>query len=228
MPYVRARSLRWLLSATCITLVSCQKPEPDPVEPKPAPTSAAGISAATLGGEIAGGSFLLANARYIVDRRPGYEKVEVSLSAASADSPCAERKPKDAPSVWLRRKGSEPLKAEEVRLAPGEDEPWAVHYQAHDGRRWFGNGTASALVVIHGVGPDLKLSGELWACFADAPGSCVSGRFAADYCPIRIDQHVRGTAAMERPPPSDGGVGSGRQRDAGVGLDAGVDAARQP
>jgi hypothetical protein len=192
--------LWWLAALTSLT-PACGKTEPAIHDPKPAPTSADAIPAATLGGELAGKPFTLGSARYVVDRRHGYEKVDVSLSAGTADFPCDDRKPKDAPSVWLRRKGEAPLKAEAVRLAPGEQSPWEVHYQFRDGRRWIGNGHASSLIVIHDIGPDMKLSGELWACFGDPMGSCVAGRFSADYCPIRIDQPVRGTEAMERPPP---------------------------
>lgn len=169
--------------------------------PKPAPTSADGIVASVLGGEIRGRSVTLENARYVVDRRHGFEKVDISFSAARADSPCGERRPKDAPSVWLRKTGPDPLKPLQVRLSPdGPESPWEVHYQVRDGRAWVGNGQASALVVIREVGKDLKVSGELWACFADEQASCVEGRFSADYCAIRIDTPVRGTEAMERPP----------------------------
>jgi hypothetical protein len=195
----------WWPAALGWLAFACQKAEPATYDPKPAPTSADAIPAASLGGEIGGKPFSVQSARYVIDRRHGYEKVDISLSAGSADFPCDERKPKDAPSVWLRRKGSDALKSEQARIAPDDEGPWEVHYQVRDGHRWVGNGHTSALIVIHDIGPDMKLSGELWACFGDTLGSCVSGRFAADYCPIRIDQPVRGTEAMERPPPTLGG-----------------------
>ena len=51
----------------------------------------------------------------------------------------------------------------------------------------------------------MTLHGELKACFGDKDKSCVAGTFDAKYCSVRIDSPVRGTEAMERPPPGDGG-----------------------
>jgi hypothetical protein len=209
----------WWLAGLALLHFGCQRIEPAPIEPKPAPTSADGIPAAGLGGELVGKPFVVQSARYVVDRRHGYEKVDISLSAGSVEFPCDTREPKDSPSVWLRRKGSDELKAEQARIGPKDQGPWEVHYQVRRERHWVGNGQASALIVVHDVGPDMKLTGELSACFRDAHGSCVAGRFAADYCPIRIDQPVRGTEAMERPPAMDRGSRI-QPGDAAVAADA--------
>ncbi len=219
MHELRSQRDRWWMAASAVLGLACQSPaEPAGpiIEPKPAPEAANAIAAGALGGDIDGQPFSIQSARYIVDRRRGFEKVDISLSAGSVDSPCEQRKPKDSPSVWLRRKGATPLAAEQARLSPNDEAPWEVHYQVRKEHGWIGNGRASALIVIHDVGPDMKLNGELWACFADTHGSCVSGRFIADYCPIRIDKPVRGTEAMERPPPLDGGSSLKAAGDAGA------------
>jgi hypothetical protein len=103
-------------------------------------------------------------------------------------------------SVWLRRKAHREIQAAQVRIAPGDQSPWEVHYQLKEAGHWIGNGDAAALIVINTVGSDLKVQGELWSCFADGQKSCVSGSFVATYCPIRIDAPIRGVEGMERPP----------------------------
>jgi hypothetical protein len=213
----------WWVALLALPALACQSPEPAPaapIEPKPAPSSANAIPAGNLGGEIAGEPFSVQSARYIVDRRHGFEKVDISLSAGSVESPCEDRTPKDAPSVWLRRKGDPTLREQITRIEPNdEDAAWEVHYQVRKGHNWTGNGRASALIVVHDVGPDMKLSGELSACFGDSHGSCVAGRFSADYCATRIDAPVRGTEAMERPPSMDAGAKQ-QPGDAGLTGDA--------
>jgi hypothetical protein len=214
----------WWVAALALTNLACQgaesTPPAAPVDPKPAPTSIDAIPAGPLGGEIAGQPFSVQSARYIVDRRHGFEKVDISLSAGSVESPCEERTPKDSTSVWLRRKGEPTLKDEIARIEPKDEGAiWEAHYQVRQGHNWIGNGRASALIVIHDVGPDMKLAGELSACFGDSHGSCVAGRFTADYCPIRIDAPVRGTEAMERPPSMDASASKG-SGDAGSAGDA--------
>lgn len=202
--------------AGMLTLAACtSKEEPPPPAPKPAPTNSDAIPSGPLAGEIAGAAFRMRSGRYQIDRRHGYEKVDISLSAAEAESSCGPRVPADAPSVWLRRKGPGPLKPEQIRLAPDDESSWEVHYQRREGQRWVGNGLASALIVIREVAPDLTVTGELWACFADAQSSCVAGRFTASYCPIRIDHPVRGGDTFEQLPkehvlaPRDAGAGDG-------------------
>ncbi len=182
--------------------LACGKPEEAAIkDPQPAPSSSSEISAGSLGGTLVDSPFSVQSARYSFDRRYGFEKVDISLSLGTVDAPCAEPKPSDASSIWIRRTGAGPIKPEVVRLSPKDDEgPWSVHYQVHDEHGWRGNGDASALIVIRGVGPDLKLTGELSACFADATGSCVSGRFTAEHCGVRLDAPVRGSEAMERLP----------------------------
>jgi hypothetical protein len=190
----------WLI-ALATTQLGCRAAEPaPPVDPKPAPTSASAIPAAPLDGKLAGKPFSMRSARYTVDRRHGFEKIVISVSSASDEARCGERRPADAPSVWVRRSGPGLPKPEEVRIGANEQGPWEVHYQHRDGHRWLGNGDASALIVVREIEPDMTLVAELWACFADSEGSCVSGHIRADYCPIRIDQPVRGTEVMERPP----------------------------
>jgi hypothetical protein len=184
-----------------LAALACGKPEESAIqEPKPAPSSAKEITASNLGGSLLASPFSIQSARYTYERRHGFEKVDIGLSLGSSSAPCGELSPPNASSVWIRREGPEPLEPETVRLSPKDEGPWHVNYQVHDGRGWRGNGDASALIVIQDIGKDLKLSGALWACFADTTGSCVEGRFIAEQCTIRIDAPVRGSESMERLP----------------------------
>lgn len=184
-----------------VSALACTKPEESAiVEPKPAPASEKEVTSATLGGTLVGSPFSIQSARYAYEHRHGFEKVDISLSLAASDGPCGELDPANASSIWIRRAGPESLKPETVRLSPKDEGPWQVNYQVHDEHGWHGNGEASALIVIREVGKDLKLSGSLWACFADATGSCVEGRFVAEQCAIRLDAPVRGSETMERLP----------------------------
>jgi hypothetical protein len=157
------------------------------------------IPAAPLSGTLPTGPFSLQSARYWIDRRPGYEKVDIKLSTGKVSSPCSEPLPNDAPSVWLRRVGTTRLSAETVhvsRTAPG---PWEVHYQVMRDEQWLGSAKAEALLVLHPLTSDKRLQGELSVCFADPDRSCVLGAFAADYCQLSIDAPIRGTQLMESP-----------------------------
>jgi hypothetical protein len=206
-----------------LAALACGKAEESAIqEPRPAPSSEKEITSATLGGTLVGSPFTIQSARYTYERRHGFEKVDIHLSQAASDGACGELNPPKASSVWIRRVGPEPLKRETVRLSPKDEGPWQVNYQIHDGHGWRGNGDASALIVIGEIGKDLKLSGILWACFADATGSCVEGRFVAEQCTIRIDAPVRGSETMERlpahladgaAPPADGGAEAGESKD---------------
>lgn len=198
---------RLVLCGALLELVACSKADEAPiVQPEPAPVSLEGVSAAPLHGMLAGAPFELGSARYSIDKRPGFEKLELSFSQARSQRPCGERVPLRAASVWLRRAGAEAPEVGSVRLSPAQTLPWQVNYQVHADKEWTGSGDASALVVITSLSPDMRLEGALWACFADAAGSCVNGRFSAEYCRIRLDAPVRGSEAMERLPSKPRGV----------------------
>jgi hypothetical protein len=180
---------------------SCRaEPRAPPRKPPAAPTSANAIPIASLNGKLLGETFTLHDGRYYVDRRRGYQRIDIQLSASNAKTPCGDLDDLRAPSVWLRRHGDqEPAPAKHaVRVSAGG--PWQVHYQVHEHEQWLGNGDANALFVVDQVDPDMVIRGALQACFRDATGSCVAGRFAAHYCTIGIDAPVRGTDAMKRPP----------------------------
>ena len=171
-------------------------------EPKPAPKSVDSLPAGPVSGKIDGQSFALGNARYSIDTRPHYEKVDIMLTADKLEDPCAALGASHATSVWLRRAGKEPLKEETVRIGPKDKGAWEAHYDAFKDDRWEGNGDAAALLYLHDVAVDRRLRGEISVCFGDEAGSCVAGSFSAQYCPIRIDQPVRGSSALE-PLPTD-------------------------
>lgn len=176
-----------------------QKPSPAAAREPPV-SSPEGIPDAPLSGTIHGRPFVLRDARYVPDRRPGYAHTDILLSSGTADSACAPVVPATATSVWLRLEGPDPIEATSTRTGPGTTSRWSVHYQAFDGR-WLGVGDGSALVSLQAPAPDGRVAGGLAVCFSDDERSCVSGSFDAVACPPRIDQPVRGTPPSEAVPP---------------------------
>ncbi|MFO0565098.1 MAG: hypothetical protein U0263_05520 [Polyangiaceae bacterium] len=168
-------------------------------EPPPAPTSEDTIHVGPLSGKIDGKPFSAQTARYYIDSRPGFEKIDIKIYASAAKTPCGPLDDPKPPSVWIRRWGPGKPSAEKVTTSVGGTDKWEVHYQIQDEGHWIGNGDANALVVLEDVRPDLVLPGVISACFRDTTGSCVAGEFSASYCRLSIDEPVRGTEAMERP-----------------------------
>lgn len=195
---------------------SSPKDHGPPKDPATAPSSEDTIHVGAISGKVNGDPFTVRTARYYVDTRPGFEKIDIQLLDAETDTPCGPLKPEKPTSVWLRKKGTTRLVAETAKSSVAEGGTWDVHYQAFEDRWWIGIGEANALVVLNEPGPDLKLRGLLWACFRDPHGSCVQGEFTASFCRHSIDEPVRGTAAMERPPPNL------MHRDGAPAADAGV------
>jgi hypothetical protein len=194
-------------------VLGCQpKAAQEQHSPAAVPTSAATIPVEAVSGSLLGKPFTLHTARYMVDRRPRYEKIEIHLLAATLQKPCEAIDTNHDPAVWLRRTGAGEPKSESVRFGPDDTTPWEAHYELYENRDWQGNGSANVILELREPAPDLKLRGELYACFGDRTQSCVSGRFVADYCPIRVDAMVRGTDSMERP-----SARSGKPLSQGVG-----------
>jgi len=198
----RARRATWTavfaLASFALGCEHYEKPGP-PKEPAAPPASPDSIPVGPVSGKLLDQPYTHLAGRYYVDQRPGFEKTDIRLYATEAETPCGPLREKKPASVWLRRKGAERVAAGSsvTDLDKGE---WEVHYQVQKDGYWVGNGDARALVVINDVGPDLKITGSLSACFRDETGSCVAGSFTASYCRISIDSPVRGTDAMERPP----------------------------
>ncbi len=168
-------------------------------DPAPAPANDEAIPVGPLGGKLAGAPFTVHTARYYVDQRPGYEKIDIKLYADKAPTPCGELESKKPSAVWLRRSASKRIEPGTFSTNVKDGGEWEVHYQVQRDERWQGYGEANALLVITAVDPDLKVHGELSACFRDPSGSCVAGRFVATFCRISIDAPVHGTDTMERP-----------------------------
>lgn len=182
-------------------LAACGHPDnAPPKEPRPAPTSADAIPVAPLSGKLLDQPFTIKSARYYVDQRPGYQKIVLKLYGVDSPTPCTDLTPRKPPEVWLRHNGPERAEPSTTKVDLDGRAPWEVHYQIQRNGRWAGNGDARALFVITQVDPDMKMHGELSACFRDATGSCVAGRFVANYCRIWIDSPVRGSDVMEHPP----------------------------
>lgn len=186
-----------LAVALCAPACEEKPPAPRAVARTPHGT-ASSIPRGPVEGKIAGVAFTVRDARYHVDRRPGYEKLEVTLSGEPAASACA-RLPKEAPAIWLRRRGAGSATVGEVRLEPGSDSEWAVHYQVRGERGWIGSGDAAALVVVRSA-TGTAIEGDLSVGFADVAGSSASGTFVAQHCPVSIDRPVRGVEQDDQMP----------------------------
>ncbi|MFI5298389.1 MAG: hypothetical protein ACHREM_09845 [Polyangiales bacterium] len=189
-----------LVSALLATACREELKRPAPVAVDPPASTVDGIPAAQVSGKLRGTVFTVRDARYVIDRRIGFEHTDIKLSAGAAESSCAPLAPARAPSVWIRIDGPAPLETRDLKVGPGVGAPYSVHYQVHDGERWVGVGDGAALLSLHAPGPDGRLSGSIAVCFPDADKSCVSGSFEAVSCPWRIDQPVRGAPAIEREP----------------------------
>ena len=148
-------------------------------------------------GNIDGKPYAVKTAIYSVDRRLGYEHVDIKLYSAQIENPCATHDP-GGPTVWLRRRGAEALEPGTARVAAGQASPWEVHYQVKEGRIWGGSGDAVATIVIREIESDAKIHGELSAAFGDASRSLVAGTFVAQRCLVSIDAPVRGAPALEQ------------------------------
>lgn len=207
------------LVALALALVGCEhgpKDKGPPKEPPPPPASEDTIHVGPVEGKLNGEPFTVKTARYVVDSRRGFEKVDLQLIDAEATTGCGPLSADKPARVWLRRVGPGALTAQTASGTVADAGLWEVHYQAVEDGRWMGRSEANYLLSLQDPGPDLKLKGTLWACFRDAPGSCVQGEFSATFCTPSIDEPVRGTAAMERPKAyllaHDGGV----HRDGGA------------
>ena len=198
---VKVRKAIWGILNAILWLAGCHAPQSSTHQEvaETVSLSADSIPAAPLSGTLPTGPFSLQSARYWIDRRPGYEKIDIKLSAGKVSSPCAEPLPNDAPSVWLRRVGNTQLSAETVHVSQTAPGPWEVHYQVMHDEQWLGSAKAEALLVLHALTSDKRLQGELSVCFADRDKSCVLGAFEADYCQLSIDAPIRGTQLMESP-----------------------------
>jgi hypothetical protein len=153
-----------------------------------------------VSGTLRGTKFVLKDARYVPDRRPGYEHVDVKLSAGASESACGEIKPRGSPSVWLRLEHAGTVASQELHLSPGTESAWSVHYQVRENDTWVGSSEASAVAAIRASAGGGVLGGSLAVCFADDAGSCVSGSFDALPCPPTIDAPVRGAVPLEAVP----------------------------
>jgi hypothetical protein len=191
------RSIRWTVTllAAGLALGGCRADESQVdtagIEP---PTSWNSIPDGTPSGRLHGIDFEMKDARYYINDQPGRQWVTISLSASTAEEPCAAREPIKAPSVWIRLPGQaqQALAVRELTRAADADEGWSVHYQVpQDDAPWIGRGKGAALFAIRRFVPGFGIEGELAVCFADGMGSCVSGSFSARRCPNPVSPDVR-------------------------------------
>jgi len=208
---IRPVGLRQVLQASAALalgsslLGGCAEVPPEPskdIEPQFA--SPDSIPDGPVNGTLDNKPFSAQDSRFYVDRREGYEKLDIKLSATEVEDHCGTLRYAQAPMVWIRRRGVEPLEPGTYNIKPGDDSPWQVHYQVKDGDYWVGNGDAAAILVIRSASLRQIVVGDLSVCFADGKQSCVSGTFMAHYCPISVDLPVRGADSVEKLP--DAGV----------------------
>jgi hypothetical protein len=198
------RSTRIALGALLVSgLGACTAEPPTPAGEKVRPPypSADAIPGTAVRGTIRGRAFEARDVRLLVDARPGYEQVQIALSAASSRAPCGKLDEPDPPRIWLRRKGAEPVAPGETELSPGTEQAWELHYQLRQDGAWVGSGDAAAILRLRPTDGGAGLLGDLAACFADGTNSCVAGRFEALRCPISIDMPLRGNEPPEQLPP---------------------------
>ena len=198
----RALHLAALIASLVFATSACNhaKKAPPSLDISAPQQSLDAIPTAPVSGKIHGAAFRIGDARYTIDQRRGYEKLDIVLSAGTASDRCAATSPADSPAVWLRHPGEAKVEPTKATLTPRGGGPWEVHYQVREKEGWRGNGDAAALLAIKEVRPDRTIAGDLSVCFADDEKSCVSGTFEAHYCPISIDAPVRGVEPLERAP----------------------------
>ncbi len=193
----RAHAMLFVLAA-----VACRKDiqaEPHRAVDPPVSSHNA-IPDAPVSGTLRGAPFVLRDARFVVDRRLGYEHTDIMLSAGKAESHCGPIDPPRTPSVWLRLEGNGKIESKDFKINAETPSAWSVHYQVFENDQWVGVVDGSAIVTLREPGPDGRLSGAIAVCFSDATKSCVQGSFEAVSCPYAVDQPVRGTLPPETIP----------------------------
>jgi len=159
----------------------------------------AAIASTEVQGRVRSAPFVARDARYLVDRRPGREHIDILLSDAKAQEACGPLSPAEPPRIWLRYAAAGPLPASELTISPGAPSAWEVHYQLRSEGRWVSSREAAAIGKVVLADAGRTLTGALSVCFADGLQSCVSGSFVAIDCPSEIDKPVRGAEPMESP-----------------------------
>jgi len=217
--FLELRAGRFAPVALLVVLAcSEQSSSVSPPAPASAPTpprSVDSIPTGPVSGKLGGVPFELKNAHYVVQRRER-PHLDIRLSPEGGDHPCSDIVDTSQPSLWLRQAPKTDIQPGEHRLVPGQAGTWEVHYQVKENGRWRGSGRASALLAVRKLGPDLRIHGDLWACFADGQNSCVSGSFVAHYCESATHAPLRSVDAMERPNAQHRGL-PGAASDAGTG-----------
>ena len=161
--------------------------------------SVSAIPTSPIEGKLRGVPFVVRDARYRIDRRPGHEHVDVLLSDAEAPGPCGNLDPAEPARIWLRRQGATPLASEEIRIAQGQVDGWEAHYQLRRDGRWVAAGDGVALLQLDVPDGGATVRGALSVCFADGADSCAAGGFVAQACPTEIDRPVLGVEPTESP-----------------------------
>ncbi len=101
-----------------------------------------------VGGKLAGKPFAVKDARMHIDRRVGYERVDVLLRGDKAVTPCGKLADEKAAGIWLRFAGTTTVKAKEYQVSPQKPAPVSLHMEVSRDDKWYGNGDAAALLLI--------------------------------------------------------------------------------
>lgn len=142
-------------------------------------------------GTLAGAPFTVHDARFRIDRRPGYEGIDLRLSPGDASAPCAALPEADGAGVWIHFGERTTLEPATIRVKPGTKGEAEAHLFLRREGKWFGNGDAAMLLVIKSFDPAFGMEGDLSVCFADEAKSCVSGSFNAAACPDPLEDSPR-------------------------------------
>ncbi len=177
------------------SLGGCRRAPPAPDKPLGTPMRIEAVPNAPISGTVRGQPFATRNARYYVDRRAGYEHLDIQFNDGESSDPCGPLNPPDATRVWLRWTGGAFPDGGEIRLEASSKSGWSAHYQTRRDSAWIGSGDATGALLLRRAGLDRAIRGSLSTCFDDRHGSCVAGTFVARECPLELDMPVRGSNA---------------------------------
>ncbi len=192
MRWTRRAEQAWelaVVAAVCSCLIGCDQDDGEGRvgDPEPEFDKVAGIPVSKVSGTLATQRFELKDARFKIDRRAGYERIDLELSGSAAKEKCGALEDSGSPAVWIRFPGVSKLEPGELRRQPGKPASFEVHMKVRRDGQWFGNGDSAALLVVEIFEPGVALNGVLSVCFGDPDKSCVSGTFVAASCPDMLD-----------------------------------------
>jgi hypothetical protein len=171
------------------SVIACSDPPPPPLPlPDPSRVELAAVEGA-LRGSVDGRPFHALDARVRVVSFAGRERVDL-LFADEAIERCGLPLARAQTRLWVRVPGVTSLAVGELDLleerTADEANALEVHYERPNGRAFVEAHRGVLRLEITRATTEV-VEGRLSACFADASGSCVAGRFRATPCRGRVD-----------------------------------------